>query len=86
LWKQLPPNINPNQSEATSSGKTKGKAADLLNDIGPVDFSTVQVHKRADKGPDILRATVEVSIGEGCDLENWKAVLKTPEVRSACEL
>lgn len=42
------------------------------------------MHRRTSKGADIVRAVTEVAVGEGVDLESFKAVLQTPEVRSAC--
>jgi hypothetical protein len=72
-------------SLSLANGKSKGKGKELLNGIGAVESSGVHVHRRAEKGADVVRAVTEVPVGECVDLESFKAVLQTPEVRSACE-
>lgn len=60
-----------------------------MNGVGAVEQNKVQVHRRKDSkvGVDVVRAVCEVPFSPelGGDLEAFKAVLLTPEVRSACE-
>lgn len=46
----------------------------------------VAVHRRKGSkgGPDVVRASTEFTL-DGLGLDEWRAVLQTPEVRSACE-
>ena len=77
----------------TTSRPTRQQKDNLVNGIGPVDATNVQVHKRSIKGQaDVVRAIAEVPVlthpmtGEPLiDLESFKAVLQTVEVRNACE-
>ena len=43
----------------------------------------VAVHRRASKGPDIYRATTEVSYEGAADLTAFRSVLQTPETRAS---
>lgn len=73
------------QSDSTSTNE-KGKARDFLDGLSAVEASQVVVHKRAVKGgPDVVRAVVEINTTEGVDLDSFKAVLQTPELRSQCK-
>ena len=73
-------------SQQSTSASLKGKARDFLHGLSAAEPGTVAVHKRAVKGaPDVLRAVAEVNTTEGVDLDSFRAVLQTPEVRSACK-
>ena len=70
----------------STSAALKGKAREFLHGLGAVEPGAVAVHKRAVKGaPDVVRAVAEVGTTEGVDLDSFRAVLQTPEVRSACK-
>lgn len=91
-WKPLSPSASASgdsSSSAANKGKSAGASADLLNGIGAVEQNKVQVHRRKDSkvGVDVVRAVCEVPLSPelGGDLEAFKAVLLTPEVRGACE-
>lgn len=97
-WKPLPSTGGSSTSSSSSpfadpsSRNSKGKGRELVNGIGSVDLPHVQVHKRAVKGQaDVVRAVAELpasvnAAGESnVDLESFKAVLQTSEVRGACE-
>ncbi|SCV67425.1 BQ2448_5036 [Microbotryum intermedium] len=66
-----------------STENGKGKAKELLNGIGAVELGNVRVHRRTAKGADVVRATTEINVADGVDLNSFKAVLQTPEVRSS---
>lgn len=63
---------------AATGGKGKGRAHDE-----PI---AVTVHRRTVKrsATEVLRATTEVVLPEHVDVESFKAVLQTPEVRQTC--
>lgn len=82
-WKLIPPSSTSILSDSHSLGK--GKARELLNGIGVVEPSSVQVHCRTSRGGDVLRAVAEISVQDGVDLDIFKAILQTPDVREACE-
>lgn len=81
-WKLVP----------TSPPTFNNPTREILNGISPIE--SVQVHKRrgamtvrgGHSNVDVLRATTEMSVSDGVDLDNFKAVLQTPELRSVCEL
>ncbi|KAG8860357.1 hypothetical protein FRB96_004006 [Tulasnella sp. 330] len=76
-WKRVP---TPSSSRdnitglEVVTGKGKGKALPRVSDV--------KVHRRTQKGDDVLRVTLEIPVEDGLDvLETWKAVLTTPEMR-----
>ncbi|KAG9032644.1 hypothetical protein FRB95_001154 [Tulasnella sp. JGI-2019a] len=77
-WKRVP-TPSPSRDNTTGVdavvGKGKGKAA-------LPRASDVKVHRRTQKGDDVLRVTLELPVEDGLGvLETWKAVLTTPELR-----
>lgn len=84
-WKPLQPTTSLSYGDSLSLANNKGKAKELLNGLGIVDVPTVQVHRKSGKGADIVRAVTEIAVGDGVDLDSFKAVLRTPEIRSACK-
>jgi len=64
-------NINPQ-----TKGKGKGKGRTSLTD-------GVVIHRQQTKRVDIMRVVLDVSLeGPLADLERWRAVICTPEIRS----
>lgn len=84
-WKPLQPTTSLSYGDSVSLANNKGKTKELLNAIGTVDVPTVQVHRKSGKGADIVRAVTEIAVGDGVDLDSFKAVLRTPEIRNACK-
>lgn len=85
-WKPLPPISDSLNSSAQSHGKGKAKDS-FSNGIAPLvdPANDIVVHRRAGKGADVYRAVVEVTVKQGVDLDNFKAVLQTEAVRGACQ-
>lgn len=73
-WRSLP-------QPQSSISVTKGKGKEL-NSQRP----EVSVHRRkgAPAQPDILRAQTDFTLSEPLALDDWRAVLQTPELKSAC--
>lgn len=84
-WKLVPSPPSASYSDLSlGNGSGKGKGKELLNGVGPVEPGGVQVHRKIGKGADVVRAVAEVLVGDNVDLEAFKAVLQTAEVRSGC--
>jgi len=63
-------------SSSSSNGKGKEKASALP------DVEGVLVHKKSTKGGELYRVMVDIPATEDvADLEVWKTVLSTPELR-----
>ncbi|KAL8277432.1 hypothetical protein RQP46_010154 [Phenoliferia psychrophenolica] len=72
-WRPLPAP----QSSLPSSGGSKGKGKE-----GSSEQVVVHRRKGGQGKPDVIRASVEFAF-DGAGLDEWRAVLATPEVRSA---
>ncbi|TDL26649.1 hypothetical protein BD410DRAFT_530254 [Rickenella mellea] len=70
-WKRVP---IPSRENSTGKGKSR---ASPLPDVGDVIL-----HRKSTKAGDVYRAIVDVALGDELgDLEAWKSVLSTPELR-----
>ena len=88
-WKRLPaiePNGLPRSAASGNSayyGKGKGRDAKAGTGIG--QLGSIVVHRKSAKGADIVRATAELQVFERADIQDFKAVLHTPEIRANCQ-
>lgn len=75
VWKRVPLPASPPQGKAGQSSDTKGKGR-------AVTMEGVVIHRRQTKRGDIMRVVLDVPLeGALADLDKWRAVLCTPEVR-----
>ncbi|KAH9823570.1 hypothetical protein DFH28DRAFT_1173297 [Melampsora americana] len=93
-WKSIPStttttttttNPTTNQINSHSSfSESKPNPREWLNGSGPIEVSNLQIHRKKSDGPMVIRAISDLWIDSTrLDLDDFKAILNTPEIRGS---
>lgn len=81
-WKPIPSTSAQLNSHTPFSDSKPTNPRELLNGIGPIDFTNVQIHRKKSEGAMVVRAMSEIWLDTSrVNVEDFKAILNTPEIR-----